>query len=184
MATMNRSERLQAKRAAFQNSSGKGKRALWIVFVCAGLLAGGLISYFLVFSSGESGAGRAPVAGASTGPFVAPASTFDGGKARFYTQKEGNIEIRYFVIKSSDGVLRAAFDACDVCWRARKGYAQDGDAMVCRNCGQRFASVKVNEVQGGCNPAPLNRKVQDGNLIIEQADIRQGKGYFDFTRKG
>ncbi|RJR51125.1 MAG: DUF2318 domain-containing protein [Desulfobacteraceae bacterium] len=183
MSEKRKSERLEAKRAAFQTDNKKIHRSLWIVLVCAGLLAGGLISYFQTDS--ESRVERSPVAGASTGSsFVVPVSTFDDGKAHFFTHKAGGTEIRYFVLKSSDGVIRAAFDACDVCWQAGKGYAQAGDVMVCRNCGQRFASVRVNEVKGGCNPAPLTRKVENGNLIIETADIMQGKGYFDFRKRG
>jgi uncharacterized membrane protein len=55
--------------------------------------------------------------------------------------------------------------------------------MVCRNCGQRFASVKVNEIKGGCNPAPLERTVVGNKLVIKTADILQGVQYFDFSRR-
>ncbi|OGP85688.1 MAG: hypothetical protein A2Z08_05055 [Deltaproteobacteria bacterium RBG_16_54_11] len=109
--------------------------------------------------------------------------TFLNGKARHYTYKtDDGVAIRYFIIKSSDGVIRAAFDACDVCWAENKGYSQKGDVMVCNNCGRRFPSTRINEVHGGCNPAPLNRKVEHGAVIIKVADILQGKRYFDFRR--
>jgi len=114
-----------------------------------------------------------------------PVKLFDEGTAKhFEFQAENGITIKYFVLKSSDGVVRAAFDACDVCWPSGKGYFQEGDKMVCRNCGKRFASVKINEVKGGCNPAPLNRKIEGENLVIQVADILAGKGYFDFSRGG
>ncbi|MGD8835081.1 MAG: Fe-S-containing protein, partial [Desulfobacteraceae bacterium] len=64
-----------------------------------------------------------------------------------------------------------------------KGYYQKGDEMVCRNCGRRFASVLVNEVQGGCNPAPLNRRVEGDQLILRVEDILTGKSYFNFKEK-
>lgn len=106
---------------------------------------------------------------------------FDDGKARFYQFKtDQGITIRYFVLRSSDGVIRAAFDACDVCWRANKGYEQKGDFMVCRNCGRKFLSTKVNEVAGGCNPGPLKREVSGGTVTIREKDIREGARYFDF----
>jgi uncharacterized membrane protein len=114
-----------------------------------------------------------------------PVTQFADGKARHYSfQTEEGQEIRYFILKSADGVIRAAFDACDVCWPANKGYYQEGDTMVCRNCGRRFASVKVNEVKGGCNPAPLERSVTGHNLVLRVEDILQGKKYFDFTNRG
>ena len=110
---------------------------------------------------------------------VHPVHLFDDGKARHFEFKAQGKTIRYFIIKSADGVIRAAFDACDVCWRAGKGYTQEGDFMVCGNCGRRFASNLVNEVQGGCNPAPLSRRVQGDKLIIKIDDISQGQSYFN-----
>ncbi len=110
-----------------------------------------------------------------------PVSLFDDHKARHYVYKGKDVTIKYFILKSSDGIIRAAFDACDVCWRAGKGYYQDGDVMVCRNCGRRFASVLVNVVQGGCNPAPLKRNIEGDQLVIYINDILEGKQYFNFS---
>jgi len=113
-----------------------------------------------------------------------PVKAFQDGKARFYEYKAGNgITIKYFILKSSDGIIRAAFDACDVCWPQGKGYFQKGDYMVCRNCGRRFASVRVNEVQGGCNPAPLQRQIRGDKLVIKTKDLLEGIQYFDFSRR-
>jgi uncharacterized membrane protein len=112
-----------------------------------------------------------------------PEKTFADGKARFFSYKTNDgVTIRYFIMKSSDGVIRAAFDACDVCWPENKGYTQQGDFMVCNNCGRRFPSIRINEVRGGCNPAPLKRKMEQGNVVIRVADLLQGKTYFDFRR--
>ena len=115
-----------------------------------------------------------------------PVERLTDGKARHYEYKTNDgMTIRYFIIRSSDGVIRAAFDACDVCWPAGKGYYQEGDFMVCRNCGRRFASVLVNEVKGGCNPAPLPRDIVDGKLVIKVKDIvEEGRKYFDFSSRG
>jgi uncharacterized membrane protein len=128
-------------------------------------------------------AGAAPPA---PSPVVSyPVKDFADGKARFYEYKaDSNIKIKYFILRSSDGMIRAAFDACDVCWPEGKGYFQQGDFMVCRNCGRKFASVRVNEVKGGCNPAPLNRQLVGDALLIKVADILEGKGYFDFSQRG
>jgi uncharacterized membrane protein len=113
-----------------------------------------------------------------------PVDQFADGKARHYDYTDGDFTVRYFVLKSTDGVIRAAFDACDVCWPSGKGYHQEGGKMICRNCGRKFDSVNVNDVQGGCNPAPLKRTVANGKLVIEIADILDGKRYFDFSGRG
>lgn len=116
--------------------------------------------------------------------FTYPVKTFDDGKARFYEFKSGNTNIKYFILKSSDGVIRAAFDACDVCWPEGKGYVQKGDFMVCKNCGRRFASVRVNDITGGCNPGALKREVVGDKLVIKVQDILQGTKYFTFGKRG
>ena len=121
------------------------------------------------------------LAAAPVAPVTYPEKTFANGKAQHFTYKtDDGVTIRYFIIKSSDGIIRAAFDACDVCWQANKGYTQNGDFMVCKNCGRKFPSARANEVQGGCNPAPLVRKMENGNLVIQVADLLQGKRFFDF----
>ncbi len=102
----------------------------------------------------------------------------DDGEAHYYVYKKNNREIKFFVIKSPDGIMRAAFDACDVCYPEKKGYSQDGDYMVCNNCGQRFHSNRVNVVKGGCNPAPLARQVVGEQLVIKEQDIAPGSRYF------
>ena len=86
--------------------------------------------------------------------------------------------MRYFIIKSSDGVVRAAFDACDVCWESGKGYKQNGDFMVCQNCGRRFQSTKVNVVTGGCNPSALSRTIRDGKVVITAQVLSEGQRLF------
>jgi uncharacterized membrane protein len=116
---------------------------------------------------------------------VYPVKDFQNGKARFYAYPAGNgVTIKYFVLKSSDGMIRAAFDACDVCWQEGKGYTQKGDFMVCNNCGRRFASVRVNEVTGGCNPAALTREIKGDIVILKVKDILDGQHYFTSGKSG
>lgn len=107
-----------------------------------------------------------------------PVADVSDGAAHYYSMDAAGREVRFFVLKSSDGVIRAAFDACDVCWREGKGYSQDGDFMVCENCGQRFHSARINEVKGGCNPAPLTRVEQGGKVVIPAQAIVDGASYF------
>ena len=176
-------EKRQAKKDAVLGAEKKGRMPLIVAIICSALIVGGGI-YYAGFNRSET----APVAGSFTSESNAsqvslPASLFEDGKARHFQHVAGEFTIKYFVLKSSDGIIRAAFDACDVCWPAGKGYFQEGDYMVCRNCGRKFASVLVNEVKGGCNPAPLNRRVENGKVVIEVKDILEGRQYFNFTGK-
>lgn len=183
MSQKSANDKLAAKKAAVLGTQPKSRMPLIAGLAAVVLLAGAALWYFSA-QSPQSPANPTATANASGDIVSMPLSTFDDGKAHYFQHKSGDITIRYFVIKSADGAVRAAFDACDVCWPAGKGYAQDGDFMVCRNCGQRFHSTRVNEVKGGCNPAPLERKVENGMLVIRVSDIVEGKSYFDFSRKG
>jgi hypothetical protein len=119
-----------------------------------------------------------PVVTAQDGAVRLPLSTFDDGQAHFYTFVVNGKPIEFFAVKASDGQVRAAFNACDVCFSARRGYLQDGDVMVCQNCGSRFPLDKINFVRGGCNPSPLTRTVVGDMLVILESDLAQGQQYF------
>jgi len=175
-------DKIAAKKAAVLGTEKNSRLPLFAAIIGVVIIAAAAVFYINQGGSVQSATAVAPsTAGRTSVAF--PLSLFEDGKARHFEHTDGEFTIRYFILKSSDGVLRAAFDACDVCWPAGKGYYQEGDHMVCRNCGRRFASVRVNEVKGGCNPAPLNRVVQNGKLVIQVQDILEGKQYFDFSGK-
>jgi uncharacterized membrane protein len=160
-------EKRQAKKDVVLGAEKKGRLPLIVAIVCSVIIVGGGI-YYASYDRSET----APVAGSFTSENNAsqvslPANLFEDGKARHFQHVAGEFNIKYFVLKSSDGIIRAAFDACDVCWPAGKGYY----------------SVLVNEVKGGCNPAPLNRRVENGKVVIEVKDILDGRQYFNFSGK-
>ena len=119
-----------------------------------------------------------PQAVAEDGAVQLPLAAFDDDKAHYYTYMHEDQPVEFFILKSKDGIVRAAFNACDVCFAAKKGYTQDGDVMVCNNCGRRFPADQINVVQGGCNPSPLRRTVEGDSLIIQAEDIVGGLKYF------
>ena len=175
-----------SKKEAILKSETKSQSPLRTLLVVAVVVIGGLAFY--LFQTGFDGKPQArtpsiqPEVSATEVSF--PLQAFADGQAQYFQYPTSNgVTVRFFILRSSDGVVRAAYDACDVCWREGKGYYQDGDFMVCRNCGQRFASVKVNEIKGGCNPAPLDRTVVGDKLVIKIADIVQGSQYFDLAKR-
>jgi len=179
-------ENSASKKEAVLKSETKSQSPLRTLLVVAVVVVGGLAFY--LFQSGFDSKPQArtpsiqPEVTATEVSF--PVQAFADGQAQYFQYPTSNgVTVRFFILRSSDGIIRAAYDACDVCWREGKGYQQDGDFMVCRNCGQRFASVKVNEIKGGCNPAPLDRTVVGDKLVIKIADIVQGSQYFDFAKR-
>ncbi|MEE8398014.1 MAG: DUF2318 domain-containing protein [Desulfobacterales bacterium] len=180
-------DRRAAKKAIVLGTEKRNRKPLVAFLCCVVIIVAGAF-YFMTRTDDQVGAIQAENTGDSAAKNVAgngasevtfPASLFDDGSARYFQYADSGTTIRYFVLKSSDGVIRAAFDACDVCWREGKGYQQEGDVMVCRNCGQRFASVRVNEVKGGCNPAPIDRKIRGDQVVLQVKNIIAGRGYFN-----
>jgi uncharacterized membrane protein len=112
-----------------------------------------------------------------------PLDGISDGQAHYFTTKsEKGVNVEFFVVQSHDGIIRAAVDACDVCYRAGKGYVQEGNVMVCTNCGMRFATDRINEVKGGCNPAPLTRTIAEKDLVISMADINANAWLCEFKK--
>ena len=114
-----------------------------------------------------------PVAGngQSSGAIQIPLAEITD-QAKFYEYQTANQKkVRFFVIKSSDGVYRAAANACVVCYREKMGYQQQGDDMVCNKCRKHFPSALVNEVTGGCNPDGIPRTIQGDKLLIAASDL-------------
>lgn len=175
------------KRAIVLGTEKKNRKPLAMLLAIAIviLFSGG--AFFVMSRGGESAStaiAKTPYIPSGTASQITyPVAMFQDGQALHFEHKGDGVTVKYFILKSSDGIIRAAFDACDVCWAAGKGYYQDGDNMVCRNCSRRFASVRVNEVKGGCNPAPLNRTVEGDQLVIQVKDILDGKQFFNLSGK-
>ena len=93
--------------------------------------------------------------------------------ATFYSYDSNDKSIRYFVVKDSQGNVHVAFDACDVCYEAKKGYRQDDELMTCINCGQKFliANIGVENKAGGCWPSYLPMVIDNGTVVIKISDL-------------
>jgi len=162
----------QEKKAQFQQEKKRGLLPL-VIAVLVVLAAAGIVGWKVVGVGGGY-----PLVAAESGVVAIPAAQVSDGKAHFFSYRSGDALVNFFVLKSHDGTIRAAFDACDVCYQAKKGYRQEGDVMVCNNCNQQFRSDLINELKGGCNPAPLRRTEADGRIVIAVDDLAAGARFF------
>lgn len=87
------------------------------------------------------------------------------GKARHfeYSMKQG--PIRFFVVRTSESLVHAAIDECEICDN-RLGYAQSDSWMICRDCGDGVPVDHVGKYSSGCNPINLHSTVQGENVVI------------------
>lgn len=102
--------------------------------------------------------------------------------ARFYPYKAGGTDMEVLAVKASDGTVRTAFNTCQVCYNSGRGYyKQEGDTLVCQNCGNVFKLDQVEKIKGGCNPVPVleENKTDDGTTITISKDfLEQNKELF------
>ncbi len=164
-----------ANRKAMKTMAAVGLAAAlaagWASAAAAGLLDGVL---------GKSPAAAAKAAGVveTADTVTIPLPALDSGKALFLSTQDAGRTLYFFALRSADGKYRSALDACDVCYRMNRGYRQEGDRMVCNNCGQTFPSNRIGETKGGCNPHPLAHRIDNGRMVIRKSDIAAGKDYF------
>lgn len=101
--------------------------------------------------------------------------------ATFYPMVVEGVEMEMFAVKAPDGTIRTAFNTCQVCYDSGRGYyVQEGDTLVCQNCGNRFQLGDVEKVKGGCNPLPIvaEYKTVDENTITIPYELFQAAKEF------
>jgi uncharacterized membrane protein len=116
---------------------------------------------------------------ASNGTVTLPVAKLADGKAHFYKFEDSGKEVAFFAAKAADGSIKTAFDACDSCYKSKKGYEQQGDKMNCKNCNQKFAIDRLGpNATGGCNPGYLPHQVSGNSITISVNDLKGGARYF------
>jgi hypothetical protein len=100
--------------------------------------------------------------------------------ATFFTYEALTTTVRYFAVLDGTNAPHVAFDACDVCYGAKKGYQQVGTEMVCNNCGNSFeiTGIGTENVGGGCWPGYLEVALTATDILIEPETLEAGSWYF------
>lgn len=152
-------------------SHNNGKQLLMVLVALVVVMAG-------VVSVSAFSLGKYEKVTATNGIVSLPAAKLSD-KAKFYKFVDGGKEIAFFAVKAADGSIKVAFDACDACYRSKKGYEQQGDKMNCNNCNQKFAVAKLGpNATGGCNPGYLPHQQAGSSITIKASDLKSGARYF------
>ncbi|MBI5498628.1 MAG: DUF2318 domain-containing protein [Deltaproteobacteria bacterium] len=121
--------------------------------------------------------------GSGCGPIVIPLAELSTTASFFeYESAEApGVTVRYFAVIGSDGAPHVAFDACEVCYLARRGYSQRGSNMRCNNCGSEFEidGIGVENTGTGCWPGYLPITVTDTEVTIQCADLETGARFWE-----
>ncbi|HZV82858.1 MAG TPA: DUF2318 domain-containing protein [Geobacteraceae bacterium] len=153
-------------------TANRSKQVVWAGIVVLVVLVGA-VSVF-AFSLGKYEKVKA-----NNGMVTLQVAKLADGKAHFYKFEDGGKEITFFAVKAQDGSYKTAFDACDACYKSKKGYEQQGDKMNCKNCNQKFAINRLGpNATGGCNPGYLPHQLSGTTISIKINDLKDGVRYF------
>jgi uncharacterized membrane protein len=153
-------------------ATSRVKQSVWVTVVVVALLVGAVSVFGFSLGKYEN-------VKASGGVVSIPVDKLADGKAHFYKFEDGSKEITFFAAKAADGSIKTAFDACDSCYKSKKGYEQQGDKMNCKNCNQKFAINRLGpNATGGCNPGYLPHQQSGNSVTISVNDLKGGARYF------
>lgn len=109
-------------------------------------------------------------------------------KVSFYPIKVDGVEMEIIAVKDSEGEIRTAFNTCQVCYSSGRGYyVQDGDVLVCQNCGNQFTIDDIGVEAGGCNPWAImsdDRTIKNGKLEISYDYLKESEQIFSNWKEG
>lgn len=171
----------ERKREQFIGGAGKSapQRSRRLAVAGAAVAAVAVVA-LLAYTSARPTPEQSPPAGSAesaavsaSGEIRIPVSELSGGKAKFMEHAAPAGPVRFFAIKGADGVYRVALDACEICFHARKGYVQNGDEMVCRQCGNSYPPFLIDEAPGGCHPIRVPREVDGQHVVVLAADVER-----------
>lgn len=104
-------------------------------------------------------------------------------KASFYSVEVDGTQMEVIAVKDSDGNIRTAFNTCQICYDSGNGYyKQEGNELVCQNCGNSFTMEQVGESAGGCNPWPIleeDKTETDSEVKISYDFLKESSNIFE-----
>lgn len=103
-------------------------------------------------------------------------------KASFYPYEIDGVNLEVMAVKAEDGTVRTAFNTCQICYSSGRGYyKQQGDYIVCQNCGNSYTPEDVEVITGGCNPVPITKEDKtesDDTITINRELLEEYQAIF------
>ena len=84
--------------------------------------------------------------------------------------KDGHLH--RFVYHASTGV---GLDACEIC--GATGYYERDNQVICKLCDVQMNKATIG-TKGGCNPIPIEYRIEDGKLKVPQSELEKNSKIF------
>ena len=172
----NKAER---RKQALQQRRKKSMKTLAILVVVIAVVSIG--AYYVISMGGESQNSKSSETITTDDDKIRISLSEISNSAEFYDYESSNgVTMRFFAVVGSDDNVHVAFDACDVCYDAKKGYKQKSEVMHCINCGREFAinSIGTANTAGGCWPSYIPIELDTENAIIKISDLEEKEYMF------
>ena len=102
----------------------------------------------------------------------------DGG-VHFFTFKHAGTNVNFLVRTDGKGALHTHFDACYSCYRYKRGFIVEDDALVCIACRLAYRLEEENwDFIGACAPIPFHFAVDGESVVIKRSVLEKGSRFF------
>ena len=122
----------------------------------------------------------------AAGEFLTIQTSEIDSTAAFFPIEVDGTEMEVLAVRASDGTVRTAFNTCQSCFTSGRGYyVQEGNDLVCQNCGFHFTPDQVEIQSGGCNPWPIfeeNKTVTEDEIQISYDFLKESSAIFEYWK--
>ncbi|HWC00418.1 MAG TPA: Fe-S-containing protein, partial [Bryobacteraceae bacterium] len=152
------------------------REKMWMAASCAatGIFILAITAEFIYAQAATALSAATPVSIVNGAVRIPVAMVSDGNLHRFAIEEDG-VTMRMIVIRKPDQSLVAAFDACQIC--GNQGYYQKGPNVICKNCASAIFVPSIGQ-SGGCNPIPIESRVEGDQLVVMADKLLPGARYF------
>ena len=106
------------------------------------------------------------------------AAGIENGGLKFFSYNVGPRSVRFFLVRTESGKLKAALDACATCYINKMGYHADAGCVVCGYCGNRFDFDEMDKGVGGCYPIMLKSRIDGGRVVLDKKELEEAVKWF------
>ncbi len=99
----------------------------------------------------------------------------DGHLHRFVYHASTGENVRYIVILKGGSAYGVGLDACEIC--GATGYYERDNQVICKLCDVQMNKATIG-TKGGCNPIPVEYRIEEGKLKIPQAELEKNAKIF------
>jgi len=163
--------------AALRKAKWTARRErMWMIAACsaAGLFMLTITAEF-IYAKSETQLSAATELTVAEGVARIPVSAVNDGMLHRFAIKSDGVTVRIIAIRRPDQSIAIAFDACEIC--GSQGYYQKGPNVICKNCASAINIPTIGQ-RGGCNPVPLESKVDGDQIVIPADKLLAGSKHF------